>query len=321
MFRRFWQSMMIGLARSARITRFMQTNRTTSVLADRYTGGDDAHSGVSRAGALWQESHMRSSLFYLGEYIENPDLVTLNTVQKIEVAGKLAAAGLDVHISFDPTQLGFGLAPEIARENALRIATEVKHRIGQTTSPEHLHCLMFDMEDASVIDATIAMHDEFAELDYPVALTLQAYLHRTKQDLERQIRRGHRVRLVKGAFVAGSDISHTVRVDIKQNMRDLICLMFSKTAKESGFYPIVATHDAAIQDFALAQAQKNGWEQGRYEFEMLLGVRENLAQDLAKNGERIRLYVPFGKDWWPYGVRRIGENPGNGLLLARSLFS
>ena len=317
MFRRLWQSVMIWLARSSRVTSFMQSDRTTSLLAAKYTGGCDAAAGVRYARDLWQGMDIRSSLFYLGEYIDNASLAEVNRNRKIEVVGELAKARLDLHISFDPTQLGYSIAPNIAQKNAIMIAAAIKERM---RDHDGVHCLMFDMEDASVIDATVAMHDAFRNEGYPVALTLQAYLHRTRQDLERQIEQGSRVRLVKGAFAAGSDISYTKRADIKRNMRDLIGLMFSRAAKESGFYPIVATHDDVIQEFALSEARKNGWEPGSYEFEMLLGVRKTLALQLARKGERIRVYVPFGKDWWPYGVRRIGENPANAFLLARSLF-
>lgn len=298
------------------MTDFMQSNRATSVLAGKFTGGRDATAGVHCAHTLLQGANIRSSLFYLGEYIDDASKVVLNTNRKIEVTRELSNAGLDLHVSFDPTQLGYSIAPETARDNAKRIAASINERMG---NDDGVHCLMFDMEDASVIDATIDMHDAFREEGYPVALTLQAYLRRTRQDIERQIGRGGRVRLVKGAFAAGNDISYTKRAEIKRNMRDLIALMFSKTARESGFYPIVATHDEAIQEFALSQARSNGWEPGQYEFEMLLGVRRNLAVKLAGKDERTRLYVPFGEDWWPYGVRRIGENPGNALLLARSL--
>jgi len=155
----------------------------------------------------------------------------------------------------------------------------------------------------------------------PVALTLQAYLKRTSSDMEPLIDSGAKVRLVKGAFAASQDIAFTHQAEIKNNYRRLVELMLSKKAKEQGFYPIIATHDNKIHDFAIKIAKKNGWKQGQYEFEMLLGVRSDVAEYLSDRGERVRLYVPFGHDWWPYAVRRIGENPRNGLLLARSLIN
>ena len=165
---------------------------------------------------------------------------------------------------------------------------------------------MFDMEDASLNDQTIAIHNLLQDQGFAVALTLQAYLHRTESDLKEQIARGSRVRLVKGAFAAGEDLAFQTRAEIKENSRKLIAMMLSKTAKEAGFYPIIATHDSRLHDYAVEQARLNDWQPGTYEFEMLLGVREDIAKDLAQKGERVRLYVPFGRDWWPHAARRIG---------------
>jgi proline dehydrogenase len=178
---------------------------------------------------------------------------------------------------------------------------------------------MLDMEDSSVVDPTISLHDALNDARLPVAVTLQAYLHRTEADLRSLIRRGARVRLVKGAFAAGGDIAFIGTSAIKTNSRRLIDLMLSREARDAGFYPIVATHDEKLHAHAIEQAQKYGWGPEEYEFEMLLGVRGDLAERLAADGQRVRLYLPFGRDWWPYAMRRIGENPGNAWLLARSL--
>jgi len=177
------------------------------------------------------------------------------------------------------------------------------------------------MEDASLNDPTIAAHNHLQDMGLPVALTLQAYMRRTRGDLAAQITRGSRVRLVKGAFAADSGIAFTKRAEVKANSRLLIGEMLSEQARESGFYPIIATHDTALQEFTIEIARANGWAAGEYEFEMLLGVRQDVAQALAARGEQVRLYVPFGRDWWPHAARRIGENPANAMLLARSLFS
>jgi proline dehydrogenase len=166
-----------------------------------------------------------------------------------------------------------------------------------------------------------AHHDELRDGGLPVALTLQAYLRRTEADLGRQIARGAHVRLVKGAFVAGAATSFTRRGEIKANSRRLIDLMFSPGARDSGFYPSIATHDEALLRYAAERAKANGWPDDAWEIEMLLGVRDRLAAWLAASGRRVRLYLPFGRDWWPYAIRRIGENPANMTLLARSLIS
>jgi len=100
----------------------------------------------------------------------------------------------------------------------------------------------------------------------------------------------------------------TRQTEIKANSRRLIELMFSRDARAADFYPIIATHDDRLQAHAFGHAAANGWRPGEYEFEMLLGVRTDVAENLARRGERVRLYLPFGRDWWPYAVRRIGAH-------------
>jgi proline dehydrogenase len=314
--RRVWQSTMIALARSPRMKRWMQGSRATSTIATRYVAGVTAEKGVVRASELLKQKGLRSSLFYLGEYVDTPGLVEQNLAAKIEVTGLLERAGLDVHVSVDPTQIGFLLDQSWARRNAFAIAEAI---VAATAGKAGVHALMLDMEDSSVVDATIGLHDALHDARLPVAVTLQAYLRRTEADLHSLIRRGSRVRLVKGAFAAGADVAFAGQSAIKTNSRRLIDLMLSREARDAGFYPIVATHDDKLQAHAIEQAQKYGWRPDEYEFEMLVGVREELAERLAASGQRVRLYLPFGRDWWPYAMRRIGENPGNAWLLARSL--
>ncbi|WP_316290965.1 proline dehydrogenase family protein [Aestuariicoccus sp. MJ-SS9] len=297
----------------------MQTSRATSFLRGKYVAGESEAQGVERALTLLQDCGIRSSLFYMGEYVDTLDLVAQNVENKVKVAEALRDHALDIHISVDPTQIGHHIDPALVEDRAYRIARTIKDAIGNKT--DGVNCLMFDMEDASLNDPTIAIHNKLQNEGFPVALTLQAYLYRTEADLAAQIARGSRVRLVKGAFAAGSELAFQSTNEIKDNSRKLIAMMLSQEAREAGFYPIIATHDTRLHDFAIAQARRNGWKPGSYEFEMLLGVREDVAKRLSENGERVRLYVPFGRDWWPHAARRLGENPANAVLLARSLAS
>jgi len=307
---------MIALARSNTLKAAIQGSHATSALALRYVAGRSPEAAINRAAALFERHQIRSSLFYLGEYVDRLELVEENVAAKLAVAGLLGGAGLDVHVSVDPTQIGFGLDADLARRNARRIAEAVAQSAANRPG---VHALVFDMEDQTVVDATIELHDAIRSANLPVALTLQAYLRRTETDLLVQIRRGARVRVVKGAFAAAPDVAFSRRADIKANSRRLIDLMFSREAHDAGFYPIIATHDDRLQAYAIARAAAAGWRPGDYEFEMLFGVRFDLAESLARRGERMRLYLPFGRDWWPYALRRIGENPQNAWLLLRSL--
>jgi proline dehydrogenase len=316
MIRRAWQQGMIALARSETVKTAIQETRAASALATRYVAGATAQDAVGRAAALRAERSIRGSPFYLGEYVDRAELVAENVAAKLTAAALLGRAGLDVHVSVDPTQIGQSLDPATARHNAFAIAEAVAQAADDRLG---VHALMLDMEDQSVIDATIALHDAIRSAGLPAALTLQAYLRRTEADLRAQIRRPARVRLVKGAFAAGSKVAFTRQAAIKANSRRLIDLMFSHEARDAGFYPIIATHDDRLHAYARERAAANNWRAGDYEFEMLLGVRRDVAENLARQGERVRLYLPFGRDWWPYAVRRIGENPRNAWLLLRSL--
>lgn len=317
--RRLWQMTMIKLARSQRVKAWAQSSRAGTALATRYVAGSNVVEGVACATQLLRNKQIRASLFYLGEYVDTPELVAQNVAAKIAVATALGDAGLDVHVSVDPTQIGHQLNPAIARQNAFRIAEAIA-----LASRSHAgsHMLMLDMEDQGVTDATLALHNDIRAAGLPVAVTLQAYLKRSANDMNSLISSGATVRLVKGAFAAGADVAYTTRREVKSNSRNLIDLMFSKDAKATGFKPIIATHDDELQHYASQRAKEKGWVKGvEYEFEMLLGVHSELAELQASNGERVRLYTPFGSDWWPHAMRRIGENPANGMLLARSLVS
>lgn len=307
---------MIGLARSPRAKAFMQGARAMSGLATRYVAGETSAEGIVRARELLDRCGIRGSLFYLGEYVDTPGLVAENVANKLAVVQALGEARLDVHVSIDPTQVGHGLDPALARDNVRRIAGAIRDAAGDRPG---VHCAMLDMEDQSVTDATIRLHDALKAQGLPMALTLQAYLRRTEADLKAQIAAGSRVRLVNGAFAAGSDVAFARRAEVKSNYRRLIAAMFSPEARQSGFYPIVATHDDRLHAHAIQCADANGWPPESYEFEMLLGVRGDVAEALARQGRRVRLYLPFGRDWWPHAVRRIGENPRNAWLLARSV--
>ena len=318
MLRRAWQNTMIGLARSGGVTRFVQGSRLGAALARRYVAGATAEAALARATQLKDVGSIRGSLFFLGEYVS--DLATIETtvLEQLSMVAQLAGSPLDLHVSVDPTQIGHMLDPALARRNAFAVAEAIAAAPKDAT---RVTAMMIDMEDQSFTDATIALHDELRDGGLPVALTLQAYLRRTEADLSRQIARGAHVRLVKGAFIADAATSFTRRSEIKANSRRLIDLMFSPTARDSGFYPSIATHDEALQRYAAERAAENGWPDHAWEIEMLIGVRDTLAASLAASGRRVRLYLPFGRDWWPYAIRRIGENPANAALLAHSLIS
>jgi proline dehydrogenase len=314
---RLWQRGMIALARQESLKRFMQSRAAMSELAGRFVGGRDVAEAAETSLRLRSKGYS-ASLYYLGEYVKDVAVIKRSVAELLAITGKLADLRLETHISVDPTQIGHQVDEEMCRDNARILAQEIKRvRSGATATSGDF--LMLDMEDSSVTTATIALYELLRRESLPAAVTLQAYLFRSEDDLKRILQNGGAVRLVKGAFAENHDIAFTRRSEIDRNYLRLARLMLSNEARGTGFYPAFATHDAGLIDEVVKTANRAGWKQGEYEFEMLYGVRQDLQETLIQSGQRLRLYVPFGRDWWPYAVRRVGESPRNVRFLLRAV--
>lgn len=307
---------MIRLARSRRIKDMMQSRATFSPPVRRFIGGRTLAEALETCRYL-QTQGIAASLFFMGEYVSDHDAVRRTVAHKCDAAAALGEAGLDVHVSVDPTQIGLLQSTGILLENAVAIAEAVA-KAATTKATRGVDLLMLDMEDESVVDKTLALHEELVARDLPTGLTLQAYLRRTEKDLLPLMRMPCKVRLVKGAFAAGSKIAFTSRQEISRNYLGLARLMLSVAASEVGSYPIFATHDDRLIAEVIELAEKQGHQRNAFEFEMLHGVRPTLQHELARRGYCVRAYVPFGPDWWPYAARRIGESHKNLVLLLRA---
>ncbi|MEZ5831235.1 MAG: proline dehydrogenase family protein [Dongiaceae bacterium] len=292
----------------------MHANRATATLARRFVGGLTAEQGIETARQL-HEAGFKSSLYYLGEYVADADLIAETVRQKMLAVTLLEQARLQVHLSIDPTQIGFGYDDALGERNALEIGRAIRRSDGDRP------VLMLDMEDADYVARTLALRDRLAAEGVPVAQTLQAYLRRTGDDLAPIIAQGGSVRLVKGAFADARAHAFQSRAEIDRNYVELARTMLGADARARGFRPVFGTHDDSVIAEIRRIARNGGWPAGAYEFEMLYGVRTELQRQLRDAGEQVRLYLPFGRDWWPYAVRRVGESPRNGLLLARAVVS
>jgi proline dehydrogenase len=313
---RLWQQGMIFLARNKAVKNFMQNRATMSELARRFVGGKDALEATEKSRAL-QSQGRKSSLFYLGEYVEDLSVINQTVSELKAIIKSLGSSNLDIHISVDPTQIGYQIDEIICHANAFEIAGEIRKAIKPNNNTRNF--LMLDMEDSTVTEATIKLYNSLIGASLPTALTLQAYLLRTENDLQKIVNSGGAVRLVKGAFAERKSIAISERSAIDREYMRLAAIMLSDEARKSGFYPIFATHDDKLINEIIDHASKHGWDKQEYEFEFLYGVRDELQNTLVQNGCQLRLYLPFGTDWWPYAVRRVGESPKNARFLLRSV--
>lgn len=315
---RLWQQCMIFLARSPSIKEFMQTRAVMSDLSTRFVGGGSASKAANTALILAQKG-VTASLFNLGEYVDDPQRIQQTRDDLEATIQILADLNLDIHISIDPTQIGYQISPECCFNNA-RYLAEIIRNAGSPNNPSLHNRLMIDMEDASVTGPTLSLFHRLHRKGLPVAITLQAYLHRTRQDLKTIIDQGGMVRLVKGAFAESAAIAWTDQSAIDAQYLKRADQLLSEKARANGCYPVFGTHDHSMIETITSTALKQGWHKREYEFEMLYGVRPTLQRQLVENGFQLRLYLPFGTDWWPYAVRRVGENPKNVKFLINACF-
>ncbi|QVQ29023.1 proline dehydrogenase family protein [Achromobacter deleyi] len=308
-----FQKATIALARSPVAGRAMRTMAARSTLARRFVGGADVDEAVRTAARLREAHGIRASLFYLGEYVADRGAIEHNVNQAIGACGALAAAGLDVHVSVDPTAIGYMHSDALGEDNARRIGMAARGSAGKGGD-----WMVLDMEDSGIRDRTCALHRNLLVAGIPAGLTLQARRRRTPEDLAWAIRQRTSLRLVKGAFPERA-LDHAGRARIDQAYLDAASIMLSREARESGFYPVFGTHDDRLAGAIMELARDRGWPASGFEFEMLYGVRPDWQLALRALGYNVRVYLPFGADWWPYAIRRVGENPRNAWLLARSL--
>lgn len=311
-----WQEGMIRLARSEAVAGFAQKQHWLSGLAGQFVSGPTVHDAVVQAERLsWQG--IDTSMFFLGEYVTDPGLIAQTVGQLTSAISAAAEASLNACASVDPTQVGLMIDEATCRANARRLANAVL-----AAAPEPRpgrDALMIDMEDAAVTQPTLDLYWALRDEGLPVAVTVQAYLHRTRDDLDALVGDGAWVRLVKGAFAEPTSDAVRTAAERDSRFRQCASVLLSRAAQQSGVYPAFGTHDHRAIEEIITQADAQGWARDGYEFEMLYGVRPDLQRELVARGHRVRLYLPFGADWFPYAIRRVGESPRNLRFVATAL--
>ena len=293
----------LAVAGLSRVERFTRSNKLIRNLVNRFVAGenlDDVLPKVNELAAIG----ITATLDELGENVHSPAEARAAVETFIESLRTLAGRNLEPNISIKLTMLGLDLDDDVALENSRAILTVAREIAG---------FVRIDMEGSVYVDRTMALfgqlHDEFPD---QVGIVIQSYLYRARTDLEAMIARGARVRLVKGAYSEPSEIAFPDASDIDDNYLRLMYLLL-----EHGNYPAIATHDLALINAARSFAADHAIAPDRFEFQMLFGVRRDLQRSLAEDGYRMRVYVPFGTEWYPYFTRRIAERPANALFVLR----
>ena len=271
----------------------------------RFVAGTTLDRAVSAVRALNQSGAM-ATLDVLGESVEDRAAADRAAQSYVTTIERIAAEGLDANVSVKLTQMGLDLGMETCVD-VMRPLVEAGKR--------HDVFVRIDMESSAYTDRTLDVARRLHAEGCDVGVVLQAYLHRSTADAQALAADRIRVRVCKGAYAEPVEIAWHDRARIGQSFLDMTKLLL-----EADAYPAVATHDPEMIDAVRAFVAERGIPSDGFEFQMLYGIRRDLQRQLLEQGYRLRIYVPYGTEWFPYFMRRLAERPANVFFVLRSLF-
>lgn len=294
------------LSNQPRLFHFVRHNGMAKRFASRFVAGETLDSALAAVRQL-NARKIRASLDLLGESVTNEAEAHAASRSYLQMLDRIHEAGLDANVSVKLTQMGL----DISEELCVDIMQEILER-----ARRYRTFVRLDMEGSGYTERTLRLFEDRLYPSFPenVGIVLQSYLYRTKVDVERAVQLKCRVRLCKGAYNEPATVAFPEKRDVDANyvkcMQQLLL---------EGNYPGIATHDPAI----LAQAKRFVRAQNvapeRFEFQMLYGVRRDLQDQIVREGFNMRVYVPFGTQWYPYLMRRLAERPANVAFITGNM--
>ncbi len=276
-----------------------------SGFARRFIAGESIAEAVACVADLPKKG-LHLTLDYLGESVASSDAAAAAAADYVKIIEAIVASGIERNISLKLTQLGLDVDRATAVDNMRRILEP---------ADRHGFFVRIDMENSPYTDATLGIIEILWQQGHrQIGTVIQSYLKRSEADIRHLNTLGVRVRLVKGAYREPKTVAYQKKSEVDAAFVDLMRLLL-----DEGTYPAIATHDPAMIEATKAHAKQQGYTADRFEFQMLYGIRRDLQAQLVKDGYRVRVYVPFGKQWYPYFMRRLGERPANVAFVLRGI--
>ena len=301
------RSALIYLSRQEGLKDFATRFRPFKKLTTRFVAGETIEEAVSFIRQINTEG-CTASFDHLNESVASAGEAEREVVEYLNILARIDETGIRSNVSIKLTQFGLSLDPELAYRNARRVVEDA-HRRGIF--------VRVDMEDSSVTQVTIdtfkRLRAEFGLDD--VGIVLQSYLRRTYADTQELVKLPARIRICKGAYNEPPEVAFPEKSDVDENYVNVMKLLLS-----SGIYHGIATHDPKMIEATIKHANRAGIGKDKFEFQMLYGIRRDLQRQLAHDGYNVRVYVPYGKHWYPYFMRRLAERPANIWFVLKNLF-
>ena len=300
------RSLFILLSQNKALRSFSERSAAGRRVSSRFVAGMSVEAALDSAARLNAEG-ITASLDSLGESVLDVKQAEASAAVYHRLLDAIAERGLKANVSVKLTQVGMDLDPALAE----RIVGEMVEHAQQAES-----FVRIDMEGSAYTEATIAMTERLnARWPGCVGTVLQAYLLRTAEDARRLAGQGIRIRLCKGAYKEPATIAFADKADVDRNYCEVMQML-----AVSGVFCGMATHDEAIIDAMRSFVASSGVAKSAFEFQMLYGIRRDLQRSLVAEGFGVRVYVPFGPEWYPYFMRRLAERPANVLFLMKNFF-
>jgi proline dehydrogenase len=279
--------------------------RRPDSFARRFIAGEDVAEAIEAARVI-EAAGLTQTLDYLGESVSSMAAADAATRAYLHVMARVAEAGIGRNLSLKLTQLGLSVDRATCVDNLRRV-------LDQAGTREFF--VRIDMEGSALTQVTLDVFHTIWQQGYRnVGVVLQSYLRRSLDDARALNALGARIRLVKGAYKEPKTVAYQAKADVDRAFVAIMRLLLT-----DGTAPAIATHDPAMIDATRAFARERGLGPDAYEFQMLYGIRRDLQAGLAASGCQVRVYVPFGREWFPYFMRRLGERPANVMFVVGSL--
>jgi proline dehydrogenase len=275
--------------------------------ARRFIAGETVEEAVTCVQDLRRQG-LLLTLDYLGESVASAAAAAAAAADYVRIIDAIVKSGIERNISLKLTQLGLDVDRATAVDNMRRILE---------AADAHGFFVRIDMENSPYTEATLSIFETLWQQGHrQIGTVIQSYLKRSETDIRRLNALGSRVRLVKGAYKEPRDVAYQKKSEVDAAFVELMRLLL-----DEGTYPAIATHDPDMIDTTKAYARGKGYANDRFEFQMLYGIRRDLQNALVRDGYRVRVYVPFGKQWYPYFMRRLGERPANVAFVLKGILS
>jgi proline dehydrogenase len=306
------RSIMLYLSASKAARRIITHLPFAARVSRRFVAGETIEDAIRTAQALNRKG-LLVTLDHLGENVHTEADANRATEDVLALLDRVGASGVKSGVSVKLTQLGLDIGEDLCVSNMRRILSKAR---------EHGRFVRIDMESSAYTEKTLRVFRTVRH-DYGfdnTGIVIQAYLFRSEKDMRELADEGASVRLCKGAYKEPPDVAFPQKADVDRNYVKLVQLYMDGSARAKGAFLAVASHDEKMIEAAKAFAAQQDIPKDRYEFQMLYGIRGQTQERLAAEGYRMRVYVPYGTEWYPYFMRRLAERPANVIFLARNAF-